>query len=237
MKSQVLLTVWCHISCEAAGEFWHWSLSGVKGLNVKTWPRNSILSLDTAQCIYLKIKETELALGSLSRLSPSFTWPWWRSLNGSEVARCSSLMRYHPFIVQLVVSDFFSLHKRRTKKRRNQQQRPQPRYGLSTVDTPMDSLLVDLFLSSFLCLLFLTVFVSQNELKVQNPEAGRQDGEGRERQERDVSQQRQFRQPEENERYLKGTLTLSLSRVINFKFPPQPHQKYNITQYEKLGFW
>ena len=32
MKSQVLLTVWRHISCEAAGEFWHWSLSGVKGL-------------------------------------------------------------------------------------------------------------------------------------------------------------------------------------------------------------
>ena len=23
----------CHISCEVAGEFWHWSLSGVKGLN------------------------------------------------------------------------------------------------------------------------------------------------------------------------------------------------------------
>ena len=34
MKSQVLLTVWCHISCEAAGEFWHWSLSGVKGLTM-----------------------------------------------------------------------------------------------------------------------------------------------------------------------------------------------------------
>ena len=32
MKSQVLHTVWCNISCEAAGEFWHWSLSGVKGL-------------------------------------------------------------------------------------------------------------------------------------------------------------------------------------------------------------
>ena len=35
-----LHTVWCHISCEAAGEFWHWSLSGVKGLryywNVKS---------------------------------------------------------------------------------------------------------------------------------------------------------------------------------------------------------
>ena len=38
MKSQVLHTVWCHISCEAAGEFWHWSLSGVKGL--KTWSRD-----------------------------------------------------------------------------------------------------------------------------------------------------------------------------------------------------
>ena len=31
-------------------------------------------------------------------------------------------------------------------------------------------------------------------------------------------------------------LTLSLTRVINFKFPPQPRQKYCITQYEELGF-
>ena len=30
--------------------------------------------------------------------------------------------------------------------------------------------------------------------------------------------------------------TLSLPRVINFKFPLQPHQKYDITQYEELGF-
>ena len=35
MKSQVLHTVWCHISCEAAGEFWHWSLSGLKGLTCR----------------------------------------------------------------------------------------------------------------------------------------------------------------------------------------------------------
>ena len=35
MKSQVLHTVWCHISCKAAGEFWHWSLLGVKGLMSK----------------------------------------------------------------------------------------------------------------------------------------------------------------------------------------------------------
>ena len=32
MKSQVLHTVWCDISGEAAGGIWHWSLVGVKGL-------------------------------------------------------------------------------------------------------------------------------------------------------------------------------------------------------------
>ena len=31
-------------------------------------------------------------------------------------------------------------------------------------------------------------------------------------------------------------LTLSLPRVINFKFPLQPHQKYYTRQYEELGF-
>ena len=30
--------------------------------------------------------------------------------------------------------------------------------------------------------------------------------------------------------------TLSLPRVINIKFPLQPHQQYNITQYGELGF-
>ena len=41
MKSQVLHTVWCHISCEAAGEFWHWSLSGVKGLIGGGWAEST----------------------------------------------------------------------------------------------------------------------------------------------------------------------------------------------------
>ena len=58
MKSQVLHTVWCHISCEVAGEFWHWSLSGVKGLSyswlelyclplLKIWrhPRNAHIAM------------------------------------------------------------------------------------------------------------------------------------------------------------------------------------------------
>ena len=31
-------------------------------------------------------------------------------------------------------------------------------------------------------------------------------------------------------------LTLPLPRVINLKFPLQPHQKYYITQYGELGF-
>ena len=33
MKRQVLHTVWCNISGEAAGEIWNWLLLGVKGLN------------------------------------------------------------------------------------------------------------------------------------------------------------------------------------------------------------
>ena len=32
MKNQVLYTVWCHISGEAAGEIWNWSFLGVRGL-------------------------------------------------------------------------------------------------------------------------------------------------------------------------------------------------------------
>ena len=36
MKSQILHTVWCCISGEAAGEIWHWSLFGVKGLKAKS---------------------------------------------------------------------------------------------------------------------------------------------------------------------------------------------------------
>ena len=34
MKGQVLHTLWCNISGEAAGEIWHWSLLGVKGVNI-----------------------------------------------------------------------------------------------------------------------------------------------------------------------------------------------------------
>ena len=29
----------------------------------------------------------------------------------------------------------------------------------------------------------------------------------------------------------------SLSKVINVRFPLQPHQRYYITQYGELGFW
>ena len=36
MKSQVLHTVWCSISGEAAGEIWNWALLGVKGLKVES---------------------------------------------------------------------------------------------------------------------------------------------------------------------------------------------------------
>ena len=36
--------------------------------------------------------------------------------------------------------------------------------------------------------------------------------------------------------FLQRMLTLSLPRVINLKFLLTPNQKYNITQYEELGF-
>ena len=35
MKSQILHTVWCNITCEAAGGIWTWSLLRVKGLSKK----------------------------------------------------------------------------------------------------------------------------------------------------------------------------------------------------------
>ena len=46
MKSHVVHTVWCNISAGAAGEIWHWSLLGVKGLmkwqvSGLTWPSKS----------------------------------------------------------------------------------------------------------------------------------------------------------------------------------------------------
>ena len=37
MKGQVLHTVWCNVSGEAAGKIWNWSLLGVKGLKAKSW--------------------------------------------------------------------------------------------------------------------------------------------------------------------------------------------------------
>ena len=38
MRSQVLQTVWCYISGEAAGEIWSWSLCGVKGFILEHRP-------------------------------------------------------------------------------------------------------------------------------------------------------------------------------------------------------
>ena len=43
MKSQVPHTVWCYISGEAAGEIWHWSLLGVRGLTIRWHSRSQSL--------------------------------------------------------------------------------------------------------------------------------------------------------------------------------------------------
>ena len=42
MKSQVLHTVWCNTSGEAAGEIWNWSLLGVKGFKSSIFPNTQI---------------------------------------------------------------------------------------------------------------------------------------------------------------------------------------------------
>ena len=59
MKSQVLLTVWCNITGEAAGEIWTSSLSGVRGLKLSSENRQ------VAERGYLEIRkqvaETEMS--------------------------------------------------------------------------------------------------------------------------------------------------------------------------------
>ena len=68
MKSQVLHTVWCHISCEAAGEFWHWSLSGVKGLKNRALltGRRTLLRMFIGMCTCLFPRLPSLFLSSPS---------------------------------------------------------------------------------------------------------------------------------------------------------------------------
>ena len=71
MKSQVLYTMWCHISCEAA-----WSLSGVKGLNLSKLPYHTGSEMGY---IFSESKLITLSqlLGNLSAGWASL-WIWWR---------------------------------------------------------------------------------------------------------------------------------------------------------------
>ena len=54
MKSQVLHTVWCNVSGEAAGEIWNWSVLGVKGLKAvfsvtrKCWQKLCVFAFGPA---------------------------------------------------------------------------------------------------------------------------------------------------------------------------------------------
>ena len=76
MKSQVLLTVWCNISGEAAGEIWHWSLSGVKGLRSTPCLCNVIFLLNTADATSFKYERDYFNLRAAStsvRLTQSVT--------------------------------------------------------------------------------------------------------------------------------------------------------------------
>ena len=52
MKSQVLFTVWCNISGEAAGEIGDWSLLGVKGLTCLHSSANALIGHNTCLPFY-----------------------------------------------------------------------------------------------------------------------------------------------------------------------------------------
>ena len=45
MENQVLHTVWCNISGEAAGDIWNWSLLGVEGLSLQNFPASGLSSI------------------------------------------------------------------------------------------------------------------------------------------------------------------------------------------------
>ena len=100
MKSQVLHTVWCDISGEAAGEIWHWSLLGVKGLSlcytVKLFSRNCItiqVSPKIASCNavgFVKLFQ-EVSRNSFTKEHPTRAWAALRvSCNGATCFSCMS---------------------------------------------------------------------------------------------------------------------------------------------------
>ena len=63
MNSQVLHTVWCNIFGEAAGEIWHLSLLGVKGLIIKAPFTHPIF-----EAIFNAILRTKRALSYPARM-------------------------------------------------------------------------------------------------------------------------------------------------------------------------
>ena len=65
MENQVLHTVWCNISGEAAGDIWNWSLLGVEGLSLQNFPASGFVNvrriLYQNACI-AKLKTTQTTL-------------------------------------------------------------------------------------------------------------------------------------------------------------------------------
>ena len=74
MKSQILHTVWCNSSGEAAGEIWNWSLLGVKGLTIG----KHICLIDLHTCPPLSPGPTEPPTTVSARdLSPDWSEEIW----------------------------------------------------------------------------------------------------------------------------------------------------------------
>ena len=84
MKSQVLHTVWCSISGEAAGEIWTWSLLGVK------WLMAGRCSADL-QPVQIEVKYFNVAWRNFPSKQHWTRNAAWKS----HIARCFHLWNYH----------------------------------------------------------------------------------------------------------------------------------------------
>ena len=92
MKSQIPHTVRCNITGEAAGEIWHWSLLGVKGLITISKPLTEPWAWECSVTGTVNPRGWR-TWPWCSASSWRTTWPWGPSLRGWSVKRSASANR------------------------------------------------------------------------------------------------------------------------------------------------
>ena len=83
MKSQVLHTVWCNVSGEIAGEIWHWSLLGAKGLSTRAGDDDGnagetikLTAVDSKQKVHVRCTWSRGRRASRATLIASLLFCW-----------------------------------------------------------------------------------------------------------------------------------------------------------------